>query len=127
MILRVMLSMTDMIRGSLSYCGEGGRGVHYSDTIDIVMESLDDDIARIRLLHRQTKQQVPLTSIPPIRLTNSSGHQVPAIHDSFFVTWANSYRLFVGDNEILGLTTQKQQALHATAHTLDKFFTLPRD
>ncbi len=111
-----------MLRGAYSYLNDKRNGIHLTDQIDVIVERVNNNVARIFFRSRQNGQQIALDALPGVLVIDMAGNPVQPYHNDVMITWADSYRVCFAGKEILILKNQKQQALMATENSADAEF-----
>lgn len=97
-------------KGSFSYLQDNVNFVRITANLDLGIQRLDNNVARVYLVNAQSVEQ----NIPAwIQMSSLAGAPVARLGQSWFITWAESYIVTVNGQPFMRLTNQRQQALAA--------------
>lgn len=101
-------------KGRFSYLQDSVNFVRITSNLDLRIQRLDNNVAKVYLVDAQSVQQ----NIPAwIQMSSLAGAPVARLEQSWFITWANSYMVTVKGQPFLTITNQRQQALAAAPGT----------
>lgn len=101
-------------KGIFSYLQDNVNFVRITANLDLRIQRLDNNVARVYLVDAQSvEQHVPAW----IQMSSLAGVPVARFGHSWFITWAESYIVTANGQPVVRLTNQRQQALAASPGT----------
>jgi hypothetical protein len=96
-------------KGSFSYHQDTVNYVRISPKVTVHVARIDSNVARLYMVGNDNA----VMAVPTNVHLEQGGARVPVFHDSFMITWANDYHLYLEDSCVLTLENQEHQALTA--------------
>lgn len=100
--------MTFHNRKNFSYLQDTVNYVVIDEKLTLRIERITEDIARIYLVNYAGIQQ-PFPQ--HIRVTNNLGHSQTPFMNNIFITWFGNYTIYVNDEVLMKLYSQRQQSI----------------
>lgn len=101
-----------MLQPTFNYLHDVRTCVRCNNDIELVVERVNNDVARI-YLRNKAKEQIPLATLNVV-VTDMTGNAVEFYLENIMIVWVDSYRVYVNNHEVFMLQNQKQHAIIAT-------------